>query len=182
MNKKNIYSIIFLIVSLILSFMLLFGAFSKIIVSESFFIYHWTKILTLIITIYLLNISFKKNSWLQKGFELQSNNSKIKQFFSIIIGIPILSTIFLETSVPATLHYFFSKPSEKIVTIEKKLKGYRQFCHNGVIVKYYDIFNGRVCGLDDAIINKISSRNKLVLYGDYSKFGFTYDKYKYISR
>lgn len=182
MNKKNIYSIIFLILTLTFSFLLLWGVFSKTIVNEDIFIYHWTKILTFIITIYLLNLSFKSDSWLQKGFNVQKNNSKIKKVISIIIGVPILSTIFLEMSVPAALHYFFSKPSEKIVIIEKKLQGHRLYCHNGVILKGHDSLNGRVCGLDDTTINKISSGDKLVLSGNTSIFGFTYNKYRYISR
>ena len=178
MNKQSI----FLIIILILSFLLLWGAFSKLIVNENLFIYHWSKILTLILTIYLLNLLFKKNSWLQKGFKLQNGNSKIKQALSIIIGVPILSIIFLERSVPTTLHYFFSKPSEQIVTIEKKIEGRRKFCDNGAIIKNYNSFNGKICGLDDDIINKISTGDKLVLFGNSSIFGFTYDKYKYISR
>ena len=161
---------------LFITYLMILAGFSKTIVNESLFNYYWTKIVIIAILLYLLKTLLQEKSWLNKGFDYQ-NISKYKRFLSIIVGVPLLLTLLLERGIPIFLHHLFSKPSKKIVSIEKKIDWHSLYCNHGVVLKDYDSFNGRVCGLKEDVFHKVSSGDKIILYGNSSIFGFDYDKY-----
>jgi len=159
---------------------MILGVFNQTIVNENLFGFYWTKILTIVIVIYFVIISFNDNSWLSKSYNFQKN-SKIKKFLSIAIGIPMIITIILERGVPIFLHQLIAKPSKKTVIVNKKIEGYRKSCKNGVtLVGYSDTYNGRLCGLEADMLATISKGDKIILFGENSIFGFSYHKYSYI--
>ena len=160
---------------------MILGGFSKTIVNEILFNYYWTKILIILIVLYLLRALLQEKSWLNKSFDYQ-NTSKYTRYLSTIIGVPILLIILLERGIPIFFHQFFSKPSEKTVYIQKKIDWHGPFCNNGVLLKGYDGFNGRICDLKEDTLHNISKKDKIVLYGYSSIFGFDYNKYTYIKR
>ncbi len=170
----------FLLFMFFFLYLIILGVFSKTIVNKSLFDFYWTKILTIMLVIYFITILFNNNSWLNRSYNFQ-NISKTKRFLSIIIGIPLIITLIFERGIPIFLHQLIAKPSQKLVIVNRKIKGYRKSCKNGVvIVGYSDTYNGRVCGLKADLIKKISKGDKIILFGESSLFGFSYHKYSYI--
>lgn len=177
-SKHNKALGILLVFSIIFWVILLFWAtFGKIIVNEKLFIYNWSNILAIAITIWMFVSMFNPDSRLRKSVE-KSNKNIVVTSIAILIAMPFLVKITVEQGLPIFFHHVTKEPSQIEGVIEEKVSFRR--CRQGVQLKGYDYFsNGRVCGLSKDILDVAEYGDKLILIGEKSPFGFTYSSYRF---
>ena len=167
-TKANIIGVLFII--LLLWFSL--SMFSNILVNEEIFIFKWTNLLAIILTLLTVLFTFKPSKHIK-------NKSKIFIFFGILFTIPLLTKLFLERSVPALLHSLSNSSSEKNVIVLEKSIGARM-CKYKIQLKGYNTFyNGHICNVNEKFYNLVKEGDELTLVGYSSIFGFTVEKLKH---
>jgi hypothetical protein len=178
--QKTLRYYVFSAVTILLSISWIFTLFYDIIVNEELFSNNWTWYLAIFFTLLSLYTLYKPNSKMRKQIEEQGN-SVFLTTISFLIMIPLLTIITLQKSIIVPLHIMTKSPSKMTVEIETSIS--TRGCRGGVkLLGYKKFMNGRVCGLRKDTLSKIRKGDRLVLKGEKSLFGFTYDAYILIQK
>jgi len=176
-DKKNIISIT---LSIIFVIVLFWSMFSKIIINEELFIYGWNNFLAVILTILALIFIRYKYKTDEKFIERlkNQNQSILKAYIAILIGIPLFTKMLTEKVLFTILHNIYNQPSEKTVFIDKAIS--QKHCRHGIkLIGYKNLGNGKICGIPQNILDKLKHNQKITLYGEESIFGFIPESFSY---
>ena len=158
-----------MILFLVSFLILILGFFNSIFVNPSLFIYHWDSILIIVLTIFTLKKAFDKDSMIAKGFHYKDKKSDIQIFISILVGIPILLSIFIHISLPSLMHKVVNKELMKRVIISQKTHKEK---HCLTYIYTTDEVVKGFC-IDKDIYNSVDVGDRLLLKGTSSIFGFS---------
>lgn len=179
-RQKTLRYYVLSTVTILLSISWIFTLFYDIIVNEEIFSNNWTWYPAIFFTLLSLYALYKPNSKMRKRVE-QQGNSVFFTTISLLIMIPLLTIITLQKSIIVPLHLITKSPSEMTVEVEKSIS--IRGCRNGVkLLGYKNFMNGMVCGLRKDTLSKLRNGDILVLKGEKSVFGFTYDAYMLIQK
>ncbi|MCG9730875.1 hypothetical protein L1D44_13655 [Shewanella sp. Isolate13] len=160
--------------------LMMVAVFSNTLVNDV--IYERLSLLAAALSLLLLIALFwglkQKNSWIRVNLDNQAR-SPLKVIFSVTIGLPIILHFSLAKGLPVVLHTFTADKAVVIATIDDKRFGYySRTCDGGLYLEGYRFWgNDYICGISKQDWDSYQAGDKLALYGNKSRIGFTYQKY-----
>lgn len=97
-----------------------------------------------------------------------------------MLCVPLMTLPFCMYGLPLVLHKVASNEARVVVTVSHASFPFkRKRCSGKVYIEEYRL-NGeqRVCGIQEEQWSALASGDKIILFGDKSIFGFTYERYK----
>ncbi|GIU38114.1 hypothetical protein L2719_07225 [Shewanella schlegeliana] len=167
-------------ISMLLLALMLVAVFSNTLVNDE--VYEQLSLFAAVLSLLLLIAMFwslkQKHSWLRIKLD-NPPRSPIKVILSVTIAIPILLHFSLAKGLPVVIHTLLADKAVVVATIDDKRFGYySRTCDGGLYLQGYRFWgNDYICGISKQDWDSYQSGDKLVLYGDKSLMGFTYQKY-----
>lgn len=163
-------SSIFTIYSFITSALINNDLFIKLVIGSLIY--------SLIIIGMYLRVFFKKDSGLSQSIRDNGKNP-LTVIIALVFVMPLLHVPAISKGIPAAIHHIVAKEAEQIVTVKKSAGSYSsKYCDGGVYVKEYDyFFNNEICGLARDDWKSLEKGSRILLIGEKSSLGFSYDRY-----
>lgn len=151
------------------------GLFSNILIHENVarVLFKSSIIITIILSFGIFRLAIKK-----------SKNTGIKNYIITFICTPlfIFGLVYLSTlrGMPSIIHVLISSESSMKVTTLKRSSIYRsKHCKGKVYIQGYSLFlNDRICKIQKGVWNDLEHNDSLLLTGNSSFLGFTYNRYR----
>ena len=135
-----------------------------------------------IVTLILYYIALKNRTKLTEFYKKSKRKySAWSVILSLLIAIPMFSTILIAKGLPSALHFLASSnASLDVSVIKKRSRSFRsKYCSGQVEVKeyQYDFLINSVCVDNLGVWSSLKPGDRLKLIGRQSIFGFSYNKY-----